>query len=115
MAERHTRYSPLERALLARVVREVADLPAQMVAVFGSRARGHSGVDSDLDVAVRLDMRRSRPVEQRLETLAEDLSVADAASRHRVRVQIVPLFDDDAQGFLAQTIERELDPIWTRT
>jgi predicted nucleotidyltransferase len=115
MAAPRPRYSPLEHAIVARVVDALSDLPVRSVGVFGSRARGHSHAGSDLDIAVRIEMGRSRQVERRLCALAESLSVQDAASAHGVRVQIVPLFESDTGGFLERTISSELDPLWTRT
>jgi len=115
MTTPRARYSPLDHAILAQVVERLADLPVTLVGVFGSRARGHSRVDSDLDVAVRLAMGRSREVEQRLWALADSLSVQDDGSAYAVRVQILPLFETDAGGFLERTLAPELDPIWTRT
>ena len=109
------RYSPLERAILAQVVEALRDLPLRSVAVFGSRARGHSNAGSDLDIAVRLEMGRSREVEQRLYALAEAVSMEDEDPAYAVKVQIVPLFTSDVGGYFERTISAELDPIWTRT
>jgi predicted nucleotidyltransferase len=115
MRATRARYSPLEHAILARLVDALAGLPVLSVSVFGSRARGHSSADSDLDVAVRLDSERSCEVEARLAALAESLSVQDEHSAYGVRVQVLPLFRGDAGGYLERTLASELDPVWTRT
>lgn len=110
-------YTPLEHRIFQRLADEIrtAGLPVSALRVFGSRARGHSRADSDLDIAVVVDSDRDPALERRIQALGEHLSVDDEDSGHRLRVQTVPFFRGDAAGFLARTIARDLDTVWTRT
>jgi predicted nucleotidyltransferase len=110
-------YTPLERSIFKRLADEIraADLPVTALRVFGSRARGRSRADSDLDIAVEVDCARDPALARRIQALGERVSVQYEDSGHRLRVQTVPMFRGDAAGFLGRTIERELDTVWTRT
>lgn len=110
-------YTPVEHLIFQRLADAVraAGLPVIALRVFGSRARGRSHADSDLDIAVEVDSDRNPGLERRILALGEQLSEQDEASGHRLRVQTVPFFRGDMAGFLARTIARDLDTVWTRT
>lgn len=110
-------YTPLEHSIFQRMAEEIrtAGLPVSALRVFGSRARGHSSAESDLDIAVVVDSDRNPGLERRILALGEQFSQEDEDSGRRLRVQTVPLFRDDMAGFLARTIARDLDTVWTKT
>lgn len=89
------RLTPLENLLIKRLSER---LPSGVsdVFVFGSRARGKSGADSDLDIALVVDERWSgdpRSFEKLVSTLAFEL--ADEVADGELPLQLVPIFPSD--------------------
>ena len=102
--------TPFERArsegLLARLH---AEPRLARVVVFGSRARGRSRPDSDLDLAVFSQSPRSRKLERWLDAQASAAGDLDAC-----RLQLVPFFADEPPGRLDAMLQREGIVLWTR-
>lgn len=111
------RYSPLEARILESLARDLvaSGVPLVALKVFGSRARQHSTERSDLDVAVVVAAVPDREVYRRVAQAAGRLSVLDDETGYGVRVQAVPLFRGDEEGYLARAIAPEADTVWTRT
>jgi predicted nucleotidyltransferase len=99
--------TPLERALVAAVVAAAKDQPAAArVWVFGSRARGASTVDSDLDIAVEFSAAESRELRDWLDRL-RSTAEAPVADQWPGFVDLVGLYADDADIRLRRRIHAE--------
>lgn len=103
--------TPLERARLGRLIERLAADPRGVrVRLFGSRARGRSRLDSDIDVAVDLAVPRSRPVERwLLEATADTGALPGEPS-----LQVVPIFADEHSTSLDGVLARKGIELWTR-
>jgi len=101
------RLSPLENLLLDRLAGRLPPGVAE-VFVFGSRARGRSGPDSDLDVALVLDDDWSgdeRAFERSVAGLAFDL--VDEVADGEIPLQLVPIFPGDKRMPIWKAIQRD--------
>ncbi len=104
--------TPLERGRLQRLlVRLAAEPRLARVVVFGSRARGRSRADSDLDVAVYFASPRNRDLERWLEAQAAACGDEDAGAPE---LQVVPFFSDEPPSLLDGALKREGIVLWTR-
>lgn len=102
--------TPLERAVLTRLVASVADqAAARSLVLFGSRSRGHSHTESDLDIAVRFVGSRDRALERWLSELE-----AEAGQSLPSGMQAVPLFEADPPSRLQRTLDEEGVTLWTK-
>lgn len=108
------RLSPAEEALLRDyVARLLAAAPPDVIAavrVFGSRARGASGPDSDLDVAIEL---RDGADRRRLHALAADLAfdAMEARDAHDLGLAPVVLPPGPRTG-LRDAVARDGIDVW---
>lgn len=111
------RYTSAEQHIIERLVAILLAerQPVKAVHVFGSRARGHSRMDSDLDLAIELTVTCTREDERHIMALGETLSLEDAHPDRRLRVQTVPVFADEKEGAFFRSIAPDLDTVWTRT
>jgi predicted nucleotidyltransferase len=101
--------TPLERARLARLIGCIAADPRVIrVRLFGSRARGRSHADSDLDLAVDLAVPRERDLERWLGEAASD------DEPEAPPLQLVAIFAGEPPGRLGRTLEREGIELWKR-
>lgn len=101
------RLSPLENLLIDRLAGRLPPGVAE-VFVFGSRARGRSGPDSDLDVALVIEDGWSgdqRAFERAVAGLAFDL--ADEVAGGEIALQLVPIFPGDRRLPLWKEIQRD--------
>ena len=91
-----------------------AGTPVMAVKIFGSRAGGHSSARSDLDIAVELDSARDPHLSRQVIELGRHLSILDEGSGFGLRVQAVPFFQGEQNGYLARAIADEAETVWTR-
>jgi predicted nucleotidyltransferase len=107
----------METLILEALAQELleAGVPVVALKAFGSRARHRSTEHSDLDVAVVLDAVPDRRMYRQVAETADRLSLLDAQTGYGLRVQAVPLFRGDEDGYLARAIAREAETVWTRT
>lgn len=103
--------TPFERACLEGLLARLTPEPRlSRVVVFGSRARGHSRADSDLDLAVYFASPRSRELERWLDAQA----TASEEDFGTPRLQLVPFFADEPPSRLDGTLKREGIVLWTK-
>jgi len=101
--------TPLENALLADFaarVRALAGARLERIAVFGSRARGGSRADSDLDVAVFLAGGEDRPLRERVYRAAAE-AAATVEGGEPALLQPAVIFAASARTRFVERIERE--------
>ncbi len=104
--------TPLERVRIARAIERLAAEPRVLrIRLFGSRARGRSRPDSDLDLAVDVAAPRHRDLEGWLAETAFDRDDEPAAPL----LQVVPIFAGEPPGRLARALARESIELWTRS
>ncbi len=110
-------YSPMETEIIRRLAAELlwAGIPVRALRVFGSRARGHSSEQSDLDIAVELDAPPNPALTRRVMQLGRALSLPPEAGIPGLRVQVVPFFEGEDRTPLARAIAQEAETLWTRT
>lgn len=109
-----TPLTPLERLIVSHIAREAEAEPAAIgVWVFGSRARGASTEDSDLDVAVEFAAAEAPPLRDWLERVrrAAEEPVVDQWPGF---VNLVGLFADDIDRRLARRVYAEGVAVWRR-
>lgn len=105
----------LERRLLGALASRLAAESARIggIVLFGSRARGDSTPESDIDVAVLVDGRRDRKLEDRIVALAADLQW-QPPFEGLLRLSPLVLFAAERVGPLRRTLDREGIALWTR-
>lgn len=105
----------LERRLLGAFASRLAGESTRIdgVVLFGSRARGDSTPESDIDVAVLVGGRRDRRLEDRIVALAADLQW-QPPFEGLLRLSPLVLFAAERPGPLRRTLEREGITLWTR-
>lgn len=111
-----TLLTPTEQDVLRRFcagLRRLPQLPVK-VAIFGSRARGGSGVDSDLDVAVVMGCARSADVERTLVALAHRAHAPYQEGDGGIRLRPVAVFQEDRPKGFFTSIRNQMEPVWTR-
>ena len=110
-------YSPMETEIIRRLAAELlrAGIPVRVLRVFGSRARGHSTEQSDLDIAVALDSPPDPALTRRVMQLGRALSLPPEVRIPGLRVQVVPFFEGEEMTPLAWAIAHEAETLWTRT
>lgn len=102
--------TPFERARLEELLARLMTEPRlARVVVFGSRARGRSRADSDLDLAVYFKSPRSRELERWLDAQAAPDDHPDAPG-----LQLVPFFTDEPPSRLDSALKREGIVLWTK-
>lgn len=103
--------TPLERGRLERLLDRLAAEPRlSRVVVFGSRARGRSKEDSDLDLAVYFTSPRSRDLERWLDVQA----AASDEDFGAPQLQVVPFFTGEPPSRLDSALKREGIVLWTK-
>ena len=101
--------TPLENALLADFAGRVRALAAARLArisVFGSRARGGSRADSDLDVAVFLSGREDRALRAAIYAAASEAAAALEGAEPAL-LQPAVIFSGSARTRFVEAVERE--------
>jgi predicted nucleotidyltransferase len=116
MSDPHLRFpshlTPFERARLGRLIARLsADPRVVRVRLFGSRARGRSRGNSDLDLAVDLAAPRQREIERWLAETSFDAEDEPSVPP----LQLVALFADEPPGRLDGALAREGVELWTRS
>jgi predicted nucleotidyltransferase len=108
------RLTPLENALLSDFsarVRALAGARLKRIAVFGSRLRGGSGRDSDLDVAVFLAGAEDRALRARIYAVAaEAASALDSGDPALLQPSVI--FAGSPRTGFVEVVEREAET-WT--
>jgi predicted nucleotidyltransferase len=101
--------TPLENVLVgdfAGRVRAVAGSRLVRISVFGSRARGDSRADSDLDVAVFLDGNEDRAIRERIyDAAAQAAAALDGADPALLQPAVI--FAGSARTRFVESVERE--------
>lgn len=114
--DEHPIDSDTQRTALTFLDRVAASFPVRGAILFGSRARGHFGPDSDADIAVLLPGERGQ-------FMAAKLAMADVAFdvllETGIRVQPLPLWEDEwghpeaySNPALLRNIESEGVRLW---
>ena len=106
--------TPLENALVAEFsarVRVLAAARFERIAVFGSRIRGGSRADSDLDVAVFVTGREDRALRTAIYAAAAEAAAALEGAEPAL-LQPSVIFAGSARTRFVETVEREGRP-WT--
>ncbi|MGH9578322.1 MAG: nucleotidyltransferase domain-containing protein [Terriglobales bacterium] len=107
--------TPGEQDVLRRFCAGLAKLPRlpRSVAVFGSRAKGGSHAQSDLDVAVLMDGVRDRSHETALSAIALGAQQPYWMGQYGISLRPVPVYPGEPVAFLG-AIRADLETIWTR-
>jgi len=97
------------RAIIARL----GELDSRVVALelFGSRARGESSWDSDLDRTVRVRGRRDASLERRIIAAFADVEWG-APLEGALRISPLVLFEGDRRAAIESVIAIEGVPVW---
>ncbi len=105
----------LERPLLAALVARLAPASAfiRAIVLFGSRARGRSTPESDLDVAVRVAGRRDRKLEDRIVAIAAEEQWR-SPFEGVLRLSPLVIFEGEPATSLGRTLDREGIVLWSR-
>jgi predicted nucleotidyltransferase len=110
-------YTPMEMEIIRRLAAELVEaaIPMRALRIFGSRARGHSDEQSDLDIAVELGVPPDAVLSRRVMDMGRALSIPPVVNTLDLRVQIVPFFVGEDRSPLARAIAVEAETVWTRT
>lgn len=104
--------TPLERQIALRIAREAQRQPAATgVWVFGSRARGASTEDSDLDIAVEFAAAETRPLREWLDRVRREAE-EPVVDQWPGFVNLVGLYADDIDPRLAKRVRAEGVIVW---
>ena len=107
--------TPLEASIVDRVARQAKAQPAaDAVWVFGSRARGASTEDSDLDVAVEFSSAESAGLRDWLDRVRRDAESA-VVDQWPGFVNLVGLYSAEPDPRLAERVHSEGLVLWRRT
>jgi hypothetical protein len=112
---RDTVLSPGEQDVLRRFCGAFGSLPRMpaRAAVFGSRARGDSHAQSDLDVAVLVDAPRDPAFESVLSAIALAAQRPYWLGQYGILLRPVPFYAGERTPLL-EAIGREMEVVWTR-
>jgi predicted nucleotidyltransferase len=106
--------TPLELRITALITQRVSAQPcAARLWVFGSRARGASAQDSDLDVAVEFDAAESSELRAWLEALRTEAE-APVVDQWPGFVNLLGLYSNDPDPRLGRRVRAEGLLIWER-
>ena len=111
-----TLLTPTEQDVVRRFcagLPRLAELPLK-VAIFGSRAKGGSGVNSDLDIAVIMECGRSEQVERILASVAFQAGAPYREGDAGIYVKPVPIFSEDRPKGFFHAIRSHMESVWTR-
>jgi predicted nucleotidyltransferase len=105
--------SELERMVLRAIVARLRELDSRVVSLelFGSRARGDSSWDSDLDLAVRVRGRRDASLERRIIAAFADVEWS-APLEGALRISPLVLFEGERRAAIESVIGIEGVPVW---
>jgi predicted nucleotidyltransferase len=105
--------SEAERTALAALAARLAALDPRIesLRLFGSRARGASGPDSDLDLAVCVRGRRDAALERRIVAEFADVEWS-APLEGALRLSPLVRFAGEPRALIEAAIEREGIPVW---
>ena len=108
-----THLSGVEQIALQALVARLAALDSRIesLRLFGSRARGDSGPDSDLDLAVRVRGRRDVALERRIVAAFADVEW-DAPLEGAMRLSPLVRFAEESSAAVDAAIEREGIDVW---
>ncbi len=87
--------------------------PPLRAVVFGSRARGVSHANSDLDVAVIFAPPRSSGLEARLASIALAAQRPYWLGAYGIHLRAVPFYEGEASALL-EAAAAEMETVWTR-
>ena len=107
--------TPGEQDVLRRFCggfRRLPHLPRR-AAVFGSRARGGSHAQSDLDVAVMMDVPRDPAFEPELSAIALRAQLPYRLEGYGISLRPVVFYRGERTAFL-DAIREDLEVVWTR-
>ena len=107
--------TPLETSITALIAEEAGAQPAATaIWLFGSRVRGASTEDSDLDIAVEFSAAETPALRAWLERVRREAE-SPVADQWPGFVNLVGLFADDVDPRLAQRVRTEGFVLWRRT
>ena len=111
-----TLLTPAEQDVLRRFCAGLGRLPVlpSQVSVFGSRARGGSTPQSDLDIAILVDTPKSPSFEQAMYSLAAQAQAPYQDGGVGIHLKPVALFSEDRHTGFFNTIRKEMVPVWTK-
>lgn len=112
---RETFLTPGEQDVLRRFCSRLRDLPRlpRCIAVFGSRAKGDSHAQSDLDVAVLVDGSRDPSMDVALSTIALGAQKHYWLGEYGISLRPVAFYAGEAAAFL-EAIGKHQEVVWTR-
>ena len=107
--------TPLEQRIVSLVARRAAQQPAAIgVWVFGSRARGDSDEDSDLDLAVEFSSVETAALRQWLEHVRQKVEGAVLDDQWPGLLDLVGLYPNDVDPRLTRQVRVEGELAWQR-